>query len=78
MYWMRGPAGVGKSSIAQTCAEKLKNTGHLGAAFFFNVNRLNNPRRLFTTIAYELIAAWPCRRLSVSILRYPHSLMSVA
>jgi len=23
MYWMRGPAGVGKSAIAQTCAEKL-------------------------------------------------------
>jgi len=34
MYWMRGPAGVGKSAIAQTCAEKLKDTGHLGAAFF--------------------------------------------
>jgi len=59
MYWMRGPAGVGKSSIAQTCAEKLKNTGHLGAAFFFNVNRLNNPRRLFTTIAYELTTTLP-------------------
>ena len=23
VYWMRGPAGVGKSAIAQTCTEKL-------------------------------------------------------
>ena len=23
MYWLRGPAGVGKSAITQTCAEKL-------------------------------------------------------
>jgi len=38
MYWMSGPAGVGKSAIAQTCAEKLKDTEHLGAAFFFTVN----------------------------------------
>ena len=38
MYWMSGPASVGKSAIAQTCAEKLKETGHLGTAFFFTVN----------------------------------------
>ena len=36
MYWMRGPAGVGKSAIAQTCAKKLKETGHLGAALSRN------------------------------------------
>ena len=54
VYWMRGPAGVGKSAIAQTCAEKLKKTGHLGAAFFFTVKKYDNPSRLFTTIAYQL------------------------
>jgi len=57
MYWMRGPAGVGKSAIAQTCAEKLKETGHLGAAFFFTVKKYNNPSRLFTSIAYQLATA---------------------
>jgi len=51
---MRGPAGVGKSAIAQTCAEKLKESGHLGAAFFFTVKGHNNSLRLFTTIAYQL------------------------
>ena len=30
MYWMRGPAGVGKSAITRTCTEKLKETGHQG------------------------------------------------
>jgi len=59
MYWMRGPAGVGKSAIAQTCAEKLKETGHLGAAFFFTVNKHSDPSRLFTSIAYQLTTALP-------------------
>ena len=59
MYWMRGPAGVGKSAIAQTCAEKLKETGHLGAAFFFTVNKHSDPSRLFTSIAYQLAATLP-------------------
>ncbi|KAF9442564.1 hypothetical protein P691DRAFT_625994, partial [Macrolepiota fuliginosa MF-IS2] len=35
LYWMKGPAGVGKSAIAQTCVERLKKLGNLGAAFFF-------------------------------------------
>ena len=59
VYWMRGPAGVGKSAIAQTCAEKLKRTGHLGAAFFFTFNKYNDPLRLFTTIAYQLTTILP-------------------
>jgi len=59
VYWMRGPAGVGKSAIAQTCAEKLKETGHLGAAFFFTVNKHSDPSRLFTSIAYQLTTALP-------------------
>ena len=59
MYWMRGPPGVGKSAIAQTCAEKLKETGHLGAAFFFAVNRHSDPSRLFTSIACQLATALP-------------------
>ena len=59
MYWMRGPAGVGKSAIAQTCAERLKDTGHLGAAFFFTVKKYDNPLSLFTSIAYQLTTALP-------------------
>jgi len=62
---MRGPAGVGKSAIAQTCAEKLKKSGHLGAAFFFTVKGHNKSLRLFTTIAYQLATALPDYRTTV-------------
>jgi len=65
IYWMRGPAGVGKSAIAQTCAEKLKKSGNLGAAFFFNVNKHSDPSRLFTSIAYQLTTALPDYRAAV-------------
>jgi len=65
MYWMRGPAGVGKSAIAQACTEKLKDTGHLGAAFFFTVDKHSNPSRLFTTIAYQLAITLPDYRTSI-------------
>ena len=65
MYWMRGPAGVGKSAIAQTCSEKLKDTGHLGATFFFTVNKHSDPSRLFTSIAYQLTTALPDYRAAV-------------
>jgi len=62
---MRGPARVGKSAIAQTCAEKLKETGHLGAAFFFTVKGHNNSLCLFTTIAYQLSTTLPNYRALV-------------
>ncbi|KXN93034.1 hypothetical protein AN958_10097, partial [Leucoagaricus sp. SymC.cos] len=59
IYWMRGPAGVGKSAIAQTCAEGLKKSGHLGAAFFFSINGRSDPRRFFPTLAYQLSTLFP-------------------
>jgi len=65
MYWMRGPAGVGKSAIAQTCAEKLAENGHLGAAFFFTVKEHNNPLWLFITIPYQLTNTLPDYRATV-------------
>ncbi|KXN85502.1 hypothetical protein AN958_11240 [Leucoagaricus sp. SymC.cos] len=59
MYWMRGPAGVGKSAIAQTCAERVKESGQLGAAFFFSINGRSDPRCFFPTLAYQLAAEFP-------------------
>ncbi|KAF9440178.1 hypothetical protein P691DRAFT_688526, partial [Macrolepiota fuliginosa MF-IS2] len=46
--------GVGKSAIAQTCAEELKKLGRLGAAFFFAVNVREDAEQFFPTIAYQL------------------------
>jgi hypothetical protein len=54
LLWMWGPAGVGKSALAQTCAEKVKEMGNLGAAFFFSINGRNNHRSFFVTLAYQL------------------------
>lgn len=56
---MKGPAGVGKSAVAQTCVEALKSRGKLGAAFFFSVNGRSKPKELFTTIAYQLSTQFP-------------------
>ncbi|KXN81304.1 hypothetical protein AN958_05159 [Leucoagaricus sp. SymC.cos] len=41
IYWMRGPAGFGKSAIVQTFAKRVKEAGQLGTAFFFSTNVQN-------------------------------------
>ncbi|KXN85217.1 hypothetical protein AN958_11492 [Leucoagaricus sp. SymC.cos] len=56
---MEGPAGVGKSAIAQTSAERLKSSGHLGAAFFFSINHHDDHKVLFPTLAYQLSTTLP-------------------
>ncbi|KAJ3565188.1 hypothetical protein NP233_g7800 [Leucocoprinus birnbaumii] len=48
MLWLRGPAGVGKSAIAQTFAERCAERDRLGATFFFS--RPNSRDRLETVI----------------------------
>jgi hypothetical protein len=53
LLWFNGSPGIGKSAIAQTCAEELGAT--LGAAFFFSKpNNTDEPLRLFPSIAYQL------------------------
>jgi hypothetical protein len=55
LIWVYGPAGVGKSAIMQTLADKLAETKHLGAsAFVSRPNGRNISRQLFITIAYQL------------------------
>ncbi|KAF9441828.1 hypothetical protein P691DRAFT_620977, partial [Macrolepiota fuliginosa MF-IS2] len=36
MMWLHGPAGVGKSAVAQTFAEDCQSRNCLGRAFFFS------------------------------------------
>ncbi len=55
IVWLKGPAGVGKSAIAQSCADALHLKKRLGASFFFSrPNHRDNPDHLFTTLAYQL------------------------
>lgn len=67
MIWLVGPAGVGKSAVAQTIAEYCQEIGRLGASFFFS--RLNNhidPKTVVPTLAYRLAADHPGYRNAVT------------
>ncbi|KAJ3562015.1 hypothetical protein NP233_g9837 [Leucocoprinus birnbaumii] len=54
LVWMKGPAGVGKSAIAQSCVEQLSAESIPYVAYFFSINGRSDPRRLFPSIAYQL------------------------
>ncbi|KAJ3564027.1 hypothetical protein NP233_g8557 [Leucocoprinus birnbaumii] len=76
LLWLKGPAGVGKSAIAQTCAESLGRK--LAAAFFFSrPNARDDPNRFFTTIAYQLATNHkPYREILDALLRDNPSLVT--
>jgi hypothetical protein len=59
--WLYGPAGAGKSAIAQTIAELLEELGLLAAAFFFSRNAAgrNDKTRLVPTLVYQLVKSIP-------------------
>ncbi|KAM6499583.1 hypothetical protein JOM56_005091 [Amanita muscaria] len=55
IFWLFGPAGAGKSAIAQTIAHAY-NQGEVAATFFFfrSDAARNDGNRLFPTIAWQL------------------------
>ena len=56
LLWRWGPAGVGKSAITKSCAEKTAEEGSLGMSFFFShTQHVDDPKRFFTTIAHQLV-----------------------
>jgi hypothetical protein len=74
---MDGPAGVGKSAIAQTWADGLDEK--LAAAFFFSrANRWNQAEKFWPTISYQLSTKYPSFRQAVdaAIIRDPLVLSS--
>ncbi|KAF5364091.1 hypothetical protein D9756_001029 [Leucocoprinus leucothites] len=55
LLWYMGSAGIGKSAIAQSIAEELERTGHLGGTFFFSrPGQINDPATVIPTLAYQL------------------------
>ena len=56
VYWLNGLAGTGKSTIAQTVAERLLADGQLGASFFCSrdFEDRSNHHFLFPTLAVQL------------------------
>ncbi|ESK86804.1 nwd2 [Moniliophthora roreri MCA 2997] len=61
VFWVHGPAGVGKSAIAQTIAELVEGEGLLASSFFFSRNdgKRSDPTYLVPTIAYQLACRIP-------------------
>ena len=60
IMWLNGPAGAGKSAIAQTIAERYKDS-RLAASFFFLRNTPDRgvASRLFLTLAWQLATSIP-------------------
>ncbi|KAM6490153.1 hypothetical protein JOM56_014345 [Amanita muscaria] len=60
IFWLHGPAGVGKSAIAQTIARSFSRD-KVPATFFFyrSDTSRNDGNRLFTTLAWQLALSIP-------------------
>ncbi|KAK6332563.1 hypothetical protein TWF730_004223 [Orbilia blumenaviensis] len=61
IFWLRGMAGTGKSTVARTVAGHLKDKSQLGGSFFFKRSQAhrNNSSKFFPTIAYGLAMHLP-------------------
>ncbi|KAK7001574.1 hypothetical protein R3P38DRAFT_2649778 [Favolaschia claudopus] len=61
ILWMHGPAGTGKSAIAQSFCEELQARNCLAGSFFFRRGHPSrgNPIKLWPTIAYQLALLFP-------------------
>ncbi|KAF9530659.1 hypothetical protein CPB83DRAFT_152601 [Crepidotus variabilis] len=66
MLWLAGPAGAGKSAIAQTICEIWHKEGRLGANYFFSRSSgRTDCRFLFPTIAYQLAVLVPALKVAI-------------
>ncbi|KAF9777445.1 hypothetical protein BJ322DRAFT_1222255 [Thelephora terrestris] len=61
VYWLNGLAGTGKSTIAQTIAERMFAEGQLGASFFCSrgFEDRSNLHFIFPTLAVQLARTYP-------------------
>ncbi|KAF8966764.1 hypothetical protein BDZ97DRAFT_1728766 [Flammula alnicola] len=63
MMWMRGPAGAGKTALAQSIGELCQKEEDLAASFFFSRTAVSSDQSdggtLIPTIAYQLAFSYP-------------------
>ena len=72
VYWLNGLAGTGKSTIAQTVAERMFTDGRLGASFFCSrdFEDRRNLQFIFPTLAVQLARKYPeFRSIFVPLVR---------
>jgi hypothetical protein len=57
VFWLKGMAGTGKSTISRTVAKSLKDANHLGANFFFKRGEgdRGNAKKFFPTIMKQMM-----------------------
>ena len=67
VFWLNGLAGTGKSTIAQTIAERAFANGYLGASFFCSrgFEDRSNLKFIFPTLAFQLAQRYPSFRSSL-------------
>jgi len=75
IYILYGIAGIGKSTVAKTVAERAANDGTLGASFFFSRDEDNrkSAKSFFNTLAYHLAYHYPmfAERINVALEEDP-------
>ncbi|KAK6339263.1 hypothetical protein TWF718_008685 [Orbilia javanica] len=61
IFWLRGIAGTGKSTIARTVAGDLEKENQLAASFFFKKSEAgrNSASKFFPTLTYGLVRSLP-------------------
>ena len=67
VFWLNGLAGTGKSTIAQTIAERTFADGRLGASFFCSrgIEDRSNLQLIFPTLAFQLAQKYSAFRTSL-------------
>ena len=72
VYWLNGLAGTGKTTIAQSVAERMFADGRLGASFFCSryFEDRGNLHFIFPTLAIQLARRYPkFRSIFVPLVR---------
>ncbi|KAK6969057.1 NACHT domain-containing protein [Favolaschia claudopus] len=69
ILWMHGPAGTGKSAIAQSFCEQLQDRASLAGSFFFKRGHSScgNAAKLWPTIAYQLALISPSYKAAIAL-----------
>jgi len=67
VLWLHGPAGVGKSAIAHTVAERSAQSKELAASFFFSRSKpgCDTARVIWASIAYQIAISIPALRKKI-------------
>ncbi|KAF9449201.1 hypothetical protein P691DRAFT_667926 [Macrolepiota fuliginosa MF-IS2] len=67
MLWVIGPGNVGKTTIAQTVAERFRVLGRLGASLFFSGrDGRDDPDKIIPSLIYQLTLQHPGYKRAVA------------